>query len=83
MDESEEEVSVKERTMSASSTPPSNSSGLLFHERSVSAPTTPTSNPSRLLFHNRKKLRVRFPEDNRIVTDYFEAPNPFECLGKL
>jgi hypothetical protein len=52
--------------------------------RSVSAPTSPTQE-SRILGCLNTRIgqrkghhRVNFPEDNCIVTGYFEAPDPYQ-----
>lgn len=52
--------------------------------RSASAPSTPTSQSPKILAEGRsgKGHRVNFPEDNQIVTGYFEAPNPWNYNGK-
>lgn len=44
--------------------------------RSQSAPNTPTKSLS-LDLALRKGHRVNFPEDNMIVSGYFEAPDPY------
>ena len=50
--------------------------------KSVSAPTSPTSQSRQMgcltRGHGKGHHRVNFPEDNQIVTGYFEAPNPYQ-----
>lgn len=63
--------------------------GLL--QRSNSAPSTPTGSPIKDTSKNSNKVdefsnkhrKVQFPSDEMIVTNYFEAPDPWSLLGTL